>query len=71
MPRLEQCPHLMPCPFCGAALEAKWDRCNPYAKCPTTGCMAQSLPLLCLDDAGAVARWNTRAVKATHGTGTP
>lgn len=61
MQRLERCPHLLPCPFCGAALDARWDRFNPAARCPTVGCMARSLPVLCLDDPEAVARWNTRA----------
>ena len=61
MPALDKCPHLSPCPFCGAALDARWDRPNPFARCRTSGCMAQSLPVLCLDDPEAVARWNTRA----------
>lgn len=61
MPALEKCPHLLPCPFCGAALNARWEKFNPSARCPTVGCMARALPVLCLDDPETVARWNTRS----------
>lgn len=52
---------LLPCPFCGCALEAHWRRANPKAMCRTEGCVGAKLPILNLDQPEAIAAWNTRA----------
>ena len=52
---------LLPCPFCGCALEANWNRVNPKARCRTVDCMGSKLPVLNLDQPEAIAAWNRRA----------
>lgn len=56
---------LKPCPFCGAVLDAQWDRPNPKARCCTEGCKGRQLPVLNLDAPEDIAAWNTRAVDAS------
>ena len=52
---------LKPCPFCGCALDAQWDRPNPKARCRTDGCKGKQLPVLNLDVPEDIAAWNARA----------
>lgn len=54
---------LLPCPFCGCALDAQWNRPNPKARCRTEGCKGGQLPVLNLDVPEDIAAWNTRAVR--------
>lgn len=51
---------LLPCPFCGKTLEARWNKKNPDARCATEGCKATQLPRLNLDDQEDIDRWNRR-----------
>ena len=51
---------LLPCPFCGNALEVSKRRYNPHARCVTENCKGAQLPLLNIDQPDDVARWNTR-----------
>lgn len=51
---------LLPCPFCGNALEVSKRRYNPHARCVTANCKGAQLPLLNIDQPDDVARWNTR-----------
>jgi len=52
---------LAPCPFCGCALDAEWNRPNPKARCRTEGCKGRQLPVLNLDVPDDIVAWNTRA----------
>ncbi len=52
---------LMPCPFCGNEIEAKWRRLNPMARCITQGCKGSQLPALNLDMPDDIDAWNVRA----------
>lgn len=58
--------HLEPCPFCGLALYALWDRKNPKARCRTEGCKGAQLPTLNLDSAEDIAAWNKRALPSNQ-----
>ena len=60
MPALKEPLYLMPCPFCGCELDARWNRPNPYARCLTVDCQGAKMPLLCLDVPEDIARWNSR-----------
>lgn len=51
---------LLPCPFCGHDLEARWGGANPRARCETSDCMGARLPVVNLDVPGDIAAWNTR-----------
>lgn len=53
---------LLPCPFCGNALDVRRRKSNPYARCATEGCKGKQLPLLNLDLPDDIAAWNRRAV---------
>lgn len=52
---------LLPCPFCGHDLDAKWNRPNPKARCLTEGCKGRQLPVLNLDHPDDITAWNQRA----------
>lgn len=56
----ERYTRLLPCPFCGRELTARWDGANPRAKCDTPDCMGGRLPVVNLDVPGDIASWNTR-----------
>ena len=63
MPALDQEPFLEPRPFCGNNLEANWTRKNPSARCRTPDCFGTSMPVVILDYAESINRWNTRVAR--------
>lgn len=52
---------LKPCPFCGKKLFIVDRKNNPYARCSSDECYGRKLPLLNLDDPGAIKAWNKRS----------
>jgi hypothetical protein len=54
---------LLPCPFCGEAMKRSRANINPWAICPTEGCIGARSALV-LDDPKQLAAWNRRASPA-------
>ena len=50
---------LRACPFCGSELKRSRAHINPWATCPTDGCIGARQALV-LDDPRQVAAWNRR-----------
>jgi hypothetical protein len=54
---------LKPCPFCESAMKISPHSINPWAICPTDGCIGARQALV-LDDPRQVAAWNRRPSSA-------